>query len=103
MKELKFEKKSKPNDVWDKKGIIPKFCPDYKSFIFSKRCRLEKECKNAKKIRHILINSDTREVSVSLYSIKCNGRLFVCKNCKREFMTWDEAATCYSNHGTKSK
>jgi len=103
MIKMKFEKKIKPIDVWDKKGIIPKFCSDYSSFLFSKRCRLEKKCKNAKKIRHTLINPNTGEVTGSLYSIKCNGRLFICKICKREFMIWDEAATCYSKHKAKSK
>lgn len=103
MTKMKFERKSKPNNVWDKKGITAKFCPDYSSSLFSKRCRLEKECKNAKKIRHTSINPRTQEVSVSSYRTECNGRLFVCKICKREFMIWDEAAICYSKHKVKSK
>jgi len=98
MTKMKFERKSKLGDAWDKKGITLKFCPDYKRQLFSRRCRLEKECKNAKKIRHTSINPRTREVSVSSYRIECNGKIFVCNNCKREFMIWDEAATCYSNH-----
>jgi len=98
MTKMKFERKSKLGDAWDKKGITLKFCPDYKRQLFSRRCRLEKECKNAKKIRRTLINPRTQEVSVSSRHIECDGKMFLCNNCKREFMIWDEAATCYSKH-----
>jgi len=101
MIKMKFERKSKLSDVWNKKGITPKFCPDYKKQLFSKRCRLEKECKNAKKIRRTLINQNTNEVSVSSYHIECDGKLFICNVCKREFKVQDGAATCYSNHKAK--
>jgi len=103
MRKLKFEKKIEPSNAWSKEGITLKFCPDYKRQLFSKRCRLEKECRNAKKIRSTSIDSRTQEVSVSSYRIECNGKIFICNNCKREFMIWDEAATCYSKHKAKLK
>ena len=103
MIKMKFERKSRLSDVWDKKGITLEFCPDYKRQLFSKRCQLEKECKNAKKIRHTSINPKTGEVSVSSYRIECDGKMFICNVCKKEFMTQDEATICYSKHKTKSK
>ena len=101
MTELKFKRRNKLSDAWNEKGITIKICPDYKRQFFSKRCRLEKECKNAKKIRRTLINQRTQEVTINSHHIECNGRMLVCNNCKREFMTKDEAATCYFNHGVK--
>ncbi len=103
MKQLKFEKKNEPIDDWDKSGIEIKFCPDYKKPWFSKQCKLQGQCKNAKKVRHTYANRDTGETVVNHYPIECDGKLFTCNDCKKEFQFWGDAATCSANHKVKSK
>ncbi len=100
MKALKFEKKSEPIDNWDKNGIEIKFCPDYKKRFFSKECKLQDQCKNAKKIFLSHINKNGEDI-VNSYPIKCDGRFFICNHCKKEFTAWDKATTCLHNYKVK--
>ena len=102
MTEMKFEKKIEPSDDWDKNGITIKFCPDYKKRLFSKKCKLQDQCKNAKKVRHVHVNS-RGETVVNFYPIECDGKTFICNYCKRTHQHWGDAAACFHNHKVKAK